>query len=242
MNTIKFYTIVLSVFATALSLLNLPAMAQRNHINGEGEVVSQTRSVSGFKGIDVSGGFSVELTQGSKEGVRIEAQENLHERIKTEVKNGVLHIYNEGGISTNKGLKAYVTVRELNKVNISGGVKLVGKSTFKADAFDLDLSGGSKVTLAINTKKLVADMSGASKVTLSGVADEVRMDMSGASKVDATELEAKRVRVEASGASDVKVYAKNELNVNASGATKVAYKGSPSVSSNVSAAAKISKM
>ncbi|MDX5421395.1 MAG: DUF2807 domain-containing protein [Hymenobacteraceae bacterium] len=242
MNTIKFYTIALSVIAMALLLLDLPAMAQRNHIKGEGEVVSQTRNVSGFKGIDVSGGFAVELTQGSKEGVRIEAQENLHGRIKTEVKDGVLHIYNEGGISTSKGLKAYVTVRELNKVSISGGVKVTGNSTFKADAFDLDLSGGSKVTLAINTKKLNTDMSGASKVMLSGVADEVRMDMSGASKVDASELEAKRVHVEASGASDVKVYAKNELNVNASGATKVAYKGSPSVSSSVSAAAKIFKM
>ncbi|WP_299706212.1 head GIN domain-containing protein [uncultured Pontibacter sp.] len=242
MSTIKFYKGILSVLVLALMLANLPALAQRQHIKGEGELVSQNRNASGFKGINVSGGFAVELTQGNNEGVRIEAQENLLNSIQTEVKNGVLHIYTSDNISSTKGMKAYITIRELNSVSISGGVKVVGNSTFKANSFDLDMSGGSKVQLAIDTKKLKADMSGASKVELSGVADEVRMDMSGASKVDASELESKRVHVEASGASNVKVFARNELTVNASGATKVAYKGDPSISSNVSAAAKISKM
>ncbi|MBX0333721.1 DUF2807 domain-containing protein [Pontibacter sp. HSC-14F20] len=243
MNTINIYKALASIFVMALLLSSLTAMAQdRRNLKGEGEPVSQNRTVSGFKGIDVSGGFSVELTQSGKEGVRIEAQENLLNSIQTEVKDGVLHIYTSDNISTNKGLKAYISIKELNMIDISGGVKVTSNSTFKSDAFKMDLSGGSKVELTINTKKLTADMSGASKVMLSGRADEMRMDMSGASKVDASGLEAKDVYLEASGASNVKVFAKNKLSVNASGATKVAYKGDPSVSSNVSAAAKISKM
>ena len=243
MNTINIYRTLASLLVAVFMLTSLTTVAQeRRNLKGEGEPVSQNRKVSGFKGIDVSGGFAVEVTQSGNEGVRIEAQENLLGSIRTEVKNGVLHIYTEDNISTNKGLKAYVSIKELNAIDISGGVKVKGNSTFKADAFKMDLSGGSSITLALNTKKLTANMSGASKVMLTGRADELRMDMSGASKVDATELEAKNVHVEASGASNVKVFAKNELNVNASGATKVAYKGNPSVSSHVSAAAKISKM
>lgn len=243
MNTINIYKTLASVLLVAFMLTSLTTLAQgRRNLKGEGEPVSQDRKVSGFKGIDVGGGFAVEVTQSSKEGVRIEAQENLLNSIRTEVKNGVLHIYTSDNISTNKSLKAYISVKELNMLDISGGVKVTGTSTFKADAFKMDLSGGSKVTLALNTKKLTADMSGGSNVKLSGRADEMRMDMSGGSKVDASELEAKDVYLEASGASNVKVFAKNKLSVNASGATKVAYKGDPSVSSNVSAAAKISKM
>lgn len=243
MNITNIYKTVASILVMAFMLTSLAATAQdRRNLKGEGEPVSQNRTVSGFKGLSVSGGFAVELTQGSKEGVRIEAQENLLNSIQTEVKNGVLHIFTSDNISTNKGLKAYVTVRELNSVDISGGVKVTGTSTFKTDAFDLDMSGGSKVQLALNAKRLKVDMSGGSKVILTGRADEVVMDMSGASNVDASELEAKRVRVEASGASKVQVYAKETLNVNASGATKVGYKGNPSVTSSVSAAAKISKM
>ncbi|SIT89416.1 head GIN domain-containing protein [Pontibacter indicus] len=243
MNIINIYKAVVALLVTFFVLTSLTTLAQeRRNLKGEGEPVSQNRKMSGFKGIDVSGGFAVELTQSGSEGVRIEAQENLLGSIKTEVKNGVLHIYTSDNISTNKGLKAYVSIKELNAIDISGGVKVKGNSTFKSDAFKMDLSGGSNITLALNTKKLTANMSGASKVLLSGRADEVRMDMSGASKVDAVELEAKNVHVEASGASNVKVFAKNQLNVNASGATKVAYKGDPSVTSSVSAAAKISKM
>lgn len=243
MNIINIYKAVVALLVTFFVLTSLTTLAQeRRNLKGEGEPVSQNRKMSGFKGIDVSGGFAVELTQSGSEGVRIEAQENLLGSIKTEVKNGVLHIYTSDNISTNKGLKAYVSIKELNAIDISGGVKVKCNSTFKSDAFKMDLSGGSNITLALNTKKLTANMSGASKVLLSGRADEVRMDMSGASKVDAVELEAKNVHVEASGASNVKVFAKNQLNVNASGATKVAYKGDPSVTSSVSAAAKISKM
>ncbi|WP_299989868.1 head GIN domain-containing protein [uncultured Pontibacter sp.] len=243
MNTINIYRTLASFLIMAFVLTSLTATAQnRRNLKGEGEPVSQNRTVSGFKGINVSGGFAVEVTQSGNEGVRIEAQENLLNSIRTEVKNGVLHIYTSDNISTTKGLKAYVSIKELNMIDISGGVKVMGNSTFKSDAFSMDLSGGSKVILALNTKKLTANMSGASKVELSGRADEMRMDMSGASKVDASELEAKNVNIEASGASNVKVFAQNKLNVNASGATKVAYKGDPSVSSNVSAAAKISKM
>jgi hypothetical protein len=242
MRTNNFYKSILSVLVLALMLANLPALAQRQHIKGAGEPVSQNRNASGFKGINVSGGFAVELTQGGKEGVRIEAQENLLNSIQTEVKNGVLHIYTSDNITTNKGMKAYITVKELNSVNISGGVKVTGKSTFKANSFDLDMSGGSKVTLALNTKKLKADMSGASKVDLSGQADELVMNMSGSSSVMATELQARNVRVEASGASKVKVFAKESLHVSASGASKVEYNGNPSVTTEVSGASKISKM
>jgi hypothetical protein len=242
MNVTKFYTTALSVIILAFALLALPAQAQRKQIKGEGELVSQTRQATGFKGINVSGGFAVEIIQGNQESVRLEAQQNLLDNIRTEVKNGVLHIYNEGSISTNKGMKAYITVRELNKVDISGGVKVTGKSTFKSNTFDLDMSGGSKVTLALNTKKLRADMSGASKVELSGQADELVMSMSGSSSVMAAELQANNVRVEASGASKVRVFAKESLYVNASGASKVEYNGNPSVKSDVSGASKISKM
>lgn len=242
MNVIKFYTALLSIIVFALTLFAQPAAAQRNQIKGEGELVSQNRNVSGFKGISVSGGFAVEITQGNQESLRLEAQENLLSNIRTEVKNGVLHIYNEDNVSTNKGMKAYITVRELNKVDISGGVKVTGKSTFRANAFDLDMSGGSKVTLALNAKKLRADMSGASKVELSGQADEVVMNMSGASTVNASDLQARSVRVGASGASKVKVAAKENLHVSASGASKVEYNGNPSVTKDVSGASKISKM
>lgn len=240
MNIVKYYTT--AVVACVLSIVCLAGPASAQQVRGNGNVQTQDRNVSGYKGLQVSGGFSVELTKGNTESVRIEAEENLMEHIKTEVKNGVLHIYSEGNINTSKGMKAYVTARELNSLSISGGVKISSGSTFQANTFKLDLSGGSKVTLALDVNKLDAEMSGASKVELTGRADEVLMDLSGASNITAENLAAKRVKIGASGASKVRVSASEELDINASGASNVQYKGSPKITSDVSAAARISRL
>ena len=235
----KFYTTSLSLMMV-LMLVTLPLMAQQ--LKGNGNIQTQNRNVSGFTGIDVSGGFAVEITQGSNESLKLEADENLLNNIKTEVRNGVLHIYNDKSLSTSKGMKAYITVKELNKIEISGGVKVVGNSTFKTNTMTLDMSGGSKVVLAVEAKQLKADMSGASKVELKGKADDLIMEMSGASSVDAAELAAKDVRIGASGASKVKVHADKTLHIDASGASAVYYKGSPSITAETSAAARISRL
>ncbi|WP_162054044.1 head GIN domain-containing protein [Pontibacter pamirensis] len=240
MKGIQSYTTSLFVFLIALLFTTVPLMAQQ--LRGNGNIQTQDRNVSDFRGINVSGGFAVEITQGNQESLRLEADENLLSNIKSEVRNGVLHIYNEDGVTTKKGMKAYITMRELSSVDISGGVKVTGNSTFKTDALELDMSGASKVNLDINTDRLEADMSGASKIELTGRADEVDMDMSGASKVEAADLQAKRVKVEASGASKVRVYATETLDISASGATSISYKGSPSITAETSSAAKISKI
>lgn len=237
----KFSAATAVAFAFAFLFLNVAAFAQ-NNIRGNGNMQTQDRNVSNFKGINVGGGFTVELTQGNKESLRIEAEENLLGNIVSEVKNGVLHIYNKDGISTNKGMKAYITLKELNSIDISGGVKVTGNSTFRSNAMALDMSGASSVKLAIETKSLKADMSGASKVELTGRADEVRWSMSGASNVNAENLEAQKVDVNASGASKVRVFASERLSINASGASNIAYKGTPSITSDVSGGTKISKL
>jgi hypothetical protein len=240
MKTMKFYTVTAFTFLFTLLFISSPVLAQQ--LNGNGKVQTQTRNLSEFKGINASGGYTIEITQGATESIRLEADENLLDHIKTEVKNGVLHIYNNRGMSTSNGLKAYVTIKELNKIDISGGVKVTGTSTFKTNAMDIDLSGGSKVRLALDVKNLKADMSGASKLELSGKAASAFLELSGASQADAKELEAKNVKVEASSASRVKVHAVETLAISASGASAVYYKGSPNISPVTSSAARISRL
>lgn len=238
----KLVTIYATILATLVLALWAVAPAKAQELRGNGTIKSQNRNVSGFTGIDVGGGFRVELVLGSKEGVRLEAEENLLNNIKTEVENGVLHIYNSESIKTKKAMTAYITVKELRSIEVSGGVKVTSNSTFKADAFNVNMSGGSAVALALNTNQLTAEMSGASKLQLTGIAGKITMDMSGASKVEAAGLEATHVKIDASGASKVQVYAKETLNVSASGASLVRYKGSPKVTTDVSAAARVAKL
>ncbi len=68
-------------------------------VKGSGNVVTESRDISDFKGVDVSGVFQVEITAQKDFSVEIEADDNLMPLIKTEVRNGVLHLETEGSLS-----------------------------------------------------------------------------------------------------------------------------------------------
>src|SRR5258706_7862012 len=74
---------------------------------------AKKRNVSGYHAIEVSGGIDLYLSQG-EEAVAVSASETKYrDRIKTEVKNGVLKIWYDHNNFTvdwgNRKMKAYVS-------------------------------------------------------------------------------------------------------------------------------------
>ncbi len=186
---------------------------------GSGNISTERRNVSEFKGIDVSGIFEVEVTAQKDLAVEVEADDNLIPLIKTEVRGGVLYIKAERRISSEHGVKVRVSAPDIS---------------------DIDASGASKVTAAgLNNEQIQVHSSGASKINLSGSTASVNIDVSGASSIDAEGLKAETADVEASGASCVSVFASGELRSHASGASKILYSGSPRVEKSVSGASSI---
>lgn len=176
-------------------------------IKGSGNVVTESRDISDFRGVDVSGVFQVEITAQKDFGVEIEADDNLLPLIKTEVRNGVLHLETEGRLSCDNGLKVRISAPDINQI---------------------DASGASKVNLSdLRNSELRVDTSGASKINLSGETAQLFVEVSGASSVDAENLKAETADVNTSGASRVSTFAVNDLRAHASGASKVVYSGSP---------------
>ncbi len=70
-----------------------------NGIKGNNNVVTKDRSTTAeFSKIKVSNGLDVEIFQGNENKIILEADENLHDIIFTEIENGVLRIYSEKSI------------------------------------------------------------------------------------------------------------------------------------------------
>ena len=78
---------------TGLFILILTIGSTLSALAANGGDDTQTRNVSGFNAIDVSTGIDLYLTMGSSEEVKIVADEEIIDDIKTEVRNGTLHIY-----------------------------------------------------------------------------------------------------------------------------------------------------
>jgi len=207
---------------------------------GNGNVVKQDRDVSGFTSIEVSGAFTVYLYQGSSESLKVEADENLMEYIKTEVKGDRLEIYTENKtIQKFTKMNIYLTFEELEMIDISGAVEIIGEDMMKFDELDLDGSGASEISLHMEVGVLNADFSGASEIELIGEAKSVSFEFSGASEIDAYDFVIEHCELDVSGASEARIHVTGNLEVDVSGAASVKYKGSPSVESDVSGAGSV---
>jgi hypothetical protein len=234
----KIFSFVFFLFFTAL------AFGQKvvNDPNAE------ARQVSGFTGLSVSNAFDVILTQGNEEAVAVSAADKDDiARIKTEVSGGVLKIWYDQDKKIkwgkDKKLKAYVSVKTLNKLKVSGACDIKIEGQLSSSSLQIELSGASDVNgKIVVANDLKVELSGASDLTISGSANSVNIEASGASDFRAYEFTAGSCKVEASGASGVTITVERELSAELSGASSVSYKGSASVKSiKTSGASSINK-
>lgn len=196
---------------------------------------AEIRNVSGFKAIEVGGGIDLYLSSGN-EALAISAKDKEdRDRIKTEVKDGVLKIYYEWKkgmnihINGNKALKAYVSYKILERLGASGGSDVSVDGTIKAGKFKLDVSGGSDFKGKIDVSELDVDMSGGSDVNINGNAIFLMIDASGGSDFNGYDLISDVCTINASGGSDINITVNKELSAEASGASDVSWKGKATV-------------
>ena len=214
------------LFSLLITGLITTASAQKT-IN---DANAEKRNVSGFHAIEVGGGIDLYLSQG-EEAVAVSASKNEYRaKIKTEVKDGVLKIWYEWNSNlkfdwSNHKLKAYVSFKDIDRLEGSGGSDISVDGSIKVAKLALEISGGSDFDGKVETSELEIQASGGSDVRISGKATRLAIDASGGSDFKGYDLASDICNVEASGGSDVQVTVNKELSANASGGSDVYYKG-----------------
>lgn len=210
-------------------------------VDGNGNVVKETREISSFDALNVGGAFNIILTQGNSESLEIEADENLLPIIKTSVKGKTLYVTTEENIRNSKALNLYISFKVLERLDISGACDIESAHRLSFSTLKIEASGASEIDLDLTAEVLLCDYSGASEIELAGKVGECEFELSGASEIDAYDLVAGKIELKASGASEAKLHATESLKVRASGASSVRYMGNPNVDSNVSGAGSVKK-
>lgn len=237
MKTKNTFLATILVFSTLLMLSSCDEM-----IPGSGRVVKETRDIKSFDAIDVSGAFHVYLTQGSIESLEIEADDNLLQYIDNYVKGGTLYLETRGFGIRSATMRAYITVRDLERVNASGAVKITGETPLEFSRLSINISGAADIDMEVYGDKMELKVSGAGKTHLNGEVENMSIRLSGASKLSAEALYTKNMDVDISGAGSARVNVENELTANISGAGNIHYIGDPKVHSKVSGAGNVKKL
>lgn len=199
----------------------------RKTVYGNNKVVKKERQADRFTGIRVSSGIDVFLKQGDKETIEVEADENLHEYILTEIRDGVLHVYTDVNIREAEMKRVYVTMREIRSVKTTSAGDVIGETPVKSETLELSASSAGDIKLEVYAKEIEADISSSGDMTLTGEADILNADLSSAGDLNAYELKVREVDISASSAGDADVNVSERITARASSAGDINYKGDP---------------
>ena len=219
-------------------------------VRGSGDVIVEGRDVSGFDKILVEGAGRIILTQGDKESLTIETDDNLMEYIRVEVKGDTLEIGFEDNVvfSSGRGRIALdptdgfifrISVIDLQAISVSGAAD-IEMEKIKTDQFDITLSGAGQVSVDdLDASNLNVLVSGAGDVNLAGRVDNQVVRLSGLGRYQAFNMESQEASITISGAGGANVWVIESLDVSISGAGDVKYYGDPSVTPSISGVGRI---
>jgi hypothetical protein len=230
---------VLILTALLVPLFGITALAD--------EVAAETRQIGDFSGIEVSGGYTVHLSQDSAVSLRLEGDKADLADITTEVIKGRLVIKHKRGIRLfsfhDRPVSVYIGFKDINSIDLSGSNKLVGQNPLRFKDLNVDISGSGDVQLDLEALKVSADVSGSGEIALKGKVDVLIADVSGSGDIKCLDLKAKKIDLSISGSGDAKLDASEELSISISGSGDVTYRGNPGkVNQSVSGSGEITKV
>src|SRR6476620_3109161 len=122
-------------------------------VSGNGNVITQQRTITDFNAVDLQGGFNVYVSQGNAFDVKVEADENLMEYIVTEKEGDELevHFKDNYNIHTSGPVKVYVTAPNYTQLAVSGSGKLISQTKItNASQLGIDISGSGDANLDVD--------------------------------------------------------------------------------------------
>ena len=200
-------------------------------IAGNKEMVKQTRTVSDYDRISVTGMMEVQLVAGKEGKIELEAESNLLEHIETEVNGGNLKISVKKGVnlqpSRNYPIKLVVPFESLEALSLTGSGHIRNSDVIRARDFKVSVTGSGNMNLNLVTENLSGNLTGSGDVKLSGNTKEFKCTVTGSGDFLAYDLKADVVDANVTGSGDIQITVVDELNAKVSGSGDITYKGNP---------------
>lgn len=205
-------------------------------IEGNGNLVTKEISVSSFDALKASGVYELNLTQGDKEGVKIEADENLQQyfTVRNEGSQLVIEMkeLKNKNLKLKNKMKVYVSFKKLKEMDL----RMVGSvhATSQLSFTDLDIKNSSvgKVDLDLSANSLNLKNSSVGQVKLSGKAQNAVVTNNGVGNLEAGSFVVQTMNIDNSGVGNAEVNAAKELKVKDNMLGHVRNKGAAPVKKN----------
>jgi len=190
---------------------------------GSGQLATQSRQVSGFTSVELTGVGDLSIDQTGTESLTVSAEDNLLPLLTSKVEGDTLILGKKPNtrIVATKPITYTLTMKDL------AGLAVSGSGTINAPK--------------LSTAALRIEISGSGMITTAGNAVDQNLEISGSGRYLADGLTSKTTTAEISGSGTASVIASDALDVKISGSGTLTYSGNPQVTQEVSGSGRLIK-
>jgi Putative auto-transporter adhesin, head GIN domain len=212
-------------------------------VRGSGDLVTETRTETGFNGLEINIPGNVEVRTDSVFSIEVTCEENIIQYLETDVDDGILKIDFDRNVYGVNGLKIRVSAPNWKTFDVNGSANVGVKDAINGIRLDVDVSGSGNIYFfdAVFEKSKIS-VSGSGNVELDGSGTDLDCTVSGSGDVDALDFPVKTAKVSVSGSGNVQVDVSDTLDASVSGSGDVEYQGNPEVHSNISGSGRVRKI
>lgn len=197
------------VLALAAGCSTEDSIVNPDQVVGSGRLVSQDRTVGSFTGIRVTGIANVVIREDPVQALRIEADDNILDRITTTVQRGLLTIGLQSGSYSDITVNVYASMETIRRLEVTG-------------------SANFSTATPMHTDSLICRITGAGNMTIQGSASAGVFDITGVGTIQAFALTLERGWSTISGTGAIETTVSRQLTASITGVGSITYAGNPS--------------
>lgn len=213
-------------------------------VSGSGVYKTETRVISGYKGIKLSGSFDVVIVQNGSEGITIEAEDNLLPLISTDVESGSLVIkWAEKNLNvSHKKITMTVNVKDIEALSVAGSGN-IKSDALKSTRLRSNIAGAGDINIKnLTSDTLKVSIAGSGDFAAGGSSDVFEASIAGSGGVKTDRLKTKNAKLSIAGSGDVALWATDAIKVSIAGSGDVRYYGDATVSKSVAGSGNIKRL
>ena len=190
-------------------------------VRGSGNLITESRSVSGFDEIVLLGSGDVVIDVTGTESLTIEAEDNIMPLLTADLSGSRLELGSDEPFSATRGITYTITAATLDGVTINGS--------------------GNFLASGVDTGRFEVTVNGSGDVEPNGTCAEVDVNINGSGNFRGEGLVASVGDIGISGSGSAVVNVSDDLNVRISGSGSVEYLGNPVVDSQTTGSGSVSQ-
>jgi len=192
-----------------------------------------------FKGIYVNSNYTVYLKQTNKQEVTVEALTEIFSVSEIKVENGILMVNVDrkpenpnkslwqkiDDIKLNPTMKLYVSVKNLNDLQVNGNGRIISENSIAADHIALGVSGAGSLDVDLKGNTIKAELSGSGLMTVKGYATSMDAVVSGSGTLNGYNCALETAKAKVSGSGLCQLNVSNNIDALVVGNGQVKHKG-----------------